>query len=396
MKVRAAYKQHKAKMRVKPAASHLRGLFGMNVVTEEDPIICITEGEYDAMAVHQATGIPAVSLPNGASSLPVELLPFFERFAQIYLWLDADEPGRAAAQKISKKLGQARCYIIDSRLESQDGPKDANEALKRGMRLRDFFASSQTVPDKKMLQVSDVKQQLLFRLRNEAELKGIQSHYFNFFNKKCAGLRMGEFSLVTGATGSGKTTFLSQLSLDFLAQNVPTLWGSFEIKNEIFLETMVKQYSQKVPKNEAQAREAVEQLEQLPLHMLAFYGSTPAAEIFEALEYSIVAHDISIMCLDNLQFMLSDQAFGYNKFDLQDTVVSKLRSLATRHNVHIFLVVHPKKVEDDRFLNASSIYGSSKITQEADNVFILQKSEFDTPNFRKLQLVKNRHNGLVG
>lgn len=102
------------------------------------------------------------------------------------------------------------------------------------------------------------------------------------------------------------------------------------------------------------------------------------------------------MCLDNLQFMLSEQAFGYNKFDLQDTVVSKLRTLATRHNVHIFLVVHPKKVEDDRHLSSGSIYGSSKVTQEADNIFILQKSADDTPNFRRLQLVKNRYNGLTG
>ena len=51
---------------------------------------------------------------------------------------------------------------------------------------------------------------------------------------------MGEFSLVTGATGSGKTTFLSQLSLDFLTQGVPTLWGSFEVKNEVLAETMVR------------------------------------------------------------------------------------------------------------------------------------------------------------
>ena len=94
--------------------------------------------------------------------------------------------------------------------------------------------------------------------------------------------------------------------------------------------------------------------------------------------------------------MLSDQAYGYNKFDLQEKVVAKLRQLATRHNVHIFLVVHPKKVEDDRYLNQSSIYGSSKITQEADNVFILQKSEEETPNFRRLQLVKNRFNGITG
>ena len=72
---------------------------------------------------------------------------------------------------------------------------------------------------------------------------------------------MGEFTLVTGATGSGKTTFLSQLSLDFLDQSVPTLWGSFEIQNEIFAETMVKQYSKSVPKTEAQANEAIEKLE---------------------------------------------------------------------------------------------------------------------------------------
>ena len=64
--------------------------------------------------------------------------------------------------------------------------------------------------------------------------------------------------------------------------------------------------------------------------------------------------------------------------------------------MHIFLVVHPKKVEDDANLNASSIFGSSKITQEADNVFILQKAQENVPNYRRLQLVKNRFNGFTG
>ena len=91
------------------------------------------------MAVHQETGIPAVSLPNGTNSLPIELVPFFDKFKQIYLWLDADEPGRAAAHKISKKLGPSKCYIIDSRLYSDEGPKDANEALKEGHTFLDFF-----------------------------------------------------------------------------------------------------------------------------------------------------------------------------------------------------------------------------------------------------------------
>lgn len=49
-------------------------------------------------------------------------------------------------------------------------------------------------------------------------------------------------TVITGASGSGKTTFLSQLSIDFLTQGVPTLWGSFEIKNEVLGQTMVQQF----------------------------------------------------------------------------------------------------------------------------------------------------------
>ena len=73
------------------------GLFGLNTIKDTDSSICITEGEFDAMAVNQQLNIPTVSLPNGSNHLPVSLLPFFERFEIIYLWLDADEPGRAAA-----------------------------------------------------------------------------------------------------------------------------------------------------------------------------------------------------------------------------------------------------------------------------------------------------------
>jgi twinkle protein len=52
-------------------------------------------------------------------------------------------------------------------------------------------------------------------------------------------------------------------------------------------------------------------------------------------------------------------------------VITALRQLATDKNVHVFIIIHPKKVEDDTNLNTSSIFGSAKSTQEADNVMIL-------------------------
>lgn len=63
-----------------------------------------SQGEFDAMAVYQATNIPAVSLPNGASSLPLEVLPLLERFDKIYLWMDHDGPGQAGVDKFIQKL----------------------------------------------------------------------------------------------------------------------------------------------------------------------------------------------------------------------------------------------------------------------------------------------------
>lgn len=46
------------------------------------------------MAVNQETGYPAISLPQGANSLPDHLLPMLDRFEKIYLWMDNDEAGR--------------------------------------------------------------------------------------------------------------------------------------------------------------------------------------------------------------------------------------------------------------------------------------------------------------
>ena len=87
--MRGASKETKKYMRQSPPGG-TKGLFGYNLVKDTDNVIVVTEGEFDAMAVYQVTGYPAVSLPQGASNLPDVLLPYFERFDKIYLWMDND------------------------------------------------------------------------------------------------------------------------------------------------------------------------------------------------------------------------------------------------------------------------------------------------------------------
>jgi len=73
-----------------------------------------------------------------------------------------------------------------------------------------------------------------------------------------------------------------------------------------------------------------------------------------------------------MQFLLSNQAEGFQIFSLQERLVSELRKLATELNIHIALIIHPKKLDaDDSKLSIGSIFGTAKVTQEADNVYII-------------------------
>lgn len=80
------------------------------------------------------------------------------------------------------------------------------------------------------------------------------------------------------------------------------------------------------------------------------------------------------------------------KFEIQDKAVEKFRQFATGKNIHITLVVHPRKVDDDQLLGISSIFGSAKVTQEADNIIVIQKGK----KYRFISVKKNRYDGTLG
>jgi len=142
------------------------GLFGFHLITPETKNIIITEGEFDAMAVYQATGIPAVSLPAGANCFPPEIVQMLERFERIYLWLDDDIPGQEGAKKFANKLGRERCWIVQTRGGSEEGPKDANDALRQGMDLKAILAAAKPIPHKELLSFHELKTEVYRELAN--------------------------------------------------------------------------------------------------------------------------------------------------------------------------------------------------------------------------------------
>lgn len=56
-------------------------------------------------------------------------------------------------------------------------------------------------------------------------------------------------------------------------------------------------------------------------------------------------------------------------------------------------MIHPRKEQEDSDLTITSIFGTAKATQEADNVMILQR---DAKHQVKLDIRKNRFDGSLG
>jgi twinkle protein len=160
-------------------------------------------------------------------------------------------------------------------------------------------------------------------------------------------------TVLTGPTGSGKTTFLGQTSLDLAEQGVNVLWGSFEIKNTRLMHKLLQQYMKDVlPVGLAEREGSMEEkkkvyealtaladkFDTLPLYFMKFHGGSDIDDVLDAMEYAAYVHDVEHIILDNMQFMISrdvkKMSSSFDKFDMQDIAIEKFRKFATDYNVH--------------------------------------------------------------
>jgi hypothetical protein len=271
------------------------GLFGFHTVPPEATEIILTEGEYDAMAVWQATGRPAVSLPNGCRSLPPEVLPLLENFAKIILWMDNDGPGQEGAEQFAKKIGLERTYIVKPGKqhvpEDAPLPKDANDALLQGLDLEAMVRDAQPVPHERILTFRDLRSSVLHEIIHPDKYVGVPMTSLPALTNIIKGFRRGEMTVLTGPTGSGKTTFLGQMSLDLAEQGINMLWGSFEIKNTRLIHKLMQQFSREpLPTGEQAVESKLEALadrfERLPFYFMKFHGGSDVDDVLDAMDYA--------------------------------------------------------------------------------------------------------------
>ncbi|KAL7288090.1 hypothetical protein TKK_0017876 [Trichogramma kaykai] len=362
-----------------------------------DGTVVVVSNIEDLLAIASSKAATTViCLPYGLKNIPQQILPSLESYKKLILWFGNDESGWDTARTFAKKLDANRCHFV----RPTDRQPNAKVASSLGYDLKEIIQNAQPIWHKSITTFQSLRQDVLSDLQNLDKVQGIKWTRYPSLNKILKGHRRGEFTVITGPTGCGKTTFMSEYSLDLAMQGVNTLWGSFEIRNARLAKTMLQQMAG-VPLDENinNFDHYANEFEKLPIYFMTFHGQQSIKVVMEAVEHATYVHDIAHVIIDNVQFMMgmSDEPKYMDRFWKQDKIIAIFRTFATKFNCHVSLVIHPRKEKEDGDLTTASIFGGAKATQEADNVLIVQDKRLTSVRGKKyLQVAKNRYSGDLG
>lgn len=219
-----------------------------------------------------------ICLPHGFKSLPQECLPVLEKFQKLILWFDYNSVGWDIAKNFAKKLDEKRCHFVRP-IEDQPTPYNA---ITQSINIKSILLNAKPILHKAITTFKGLRQDVLSDLQNIDKVQGIKWKRFPVLNKYLKGHRRGELTILTGPTGCGKTTFMSEYSLDLAMQGVSTLWGSFEIRNSRLALTLLQQLSGKPLEEHIDEFEYwADEFEKLPMFFMTFHGQQALRIVME-------------------------------------------------------------------------------------------------------------------
>jgi twinkle protein len=340
-------------------------LFNLDNARKYQNSLVITEGEFDAMTFDQMGFPNVVSVPNGAESFSGEWIDDLESFESIYISFDMDEAGRRGAEKVADRLGRYRCYDVLLPLE------DANECLKAGFtthEISEFLAKAKPFQLPLVRNISDFFDEVRAFHFGRLKSEGIRTGFAKF-DGLLGGLRFTELTVLTGETGSGKTTWTANLGFRLAKIGHPVLIASFEMKPIKIIRKMIQMESGKLfyDLTEKELENNLIFISTLPIHFIDSYGEIDLLKLKDGIFYATRRFGIQVVILDHLHFFLKFSAD--NERHAIDQSLRDFKSWAMGLNIHILLVVHPTKIEtENRPIRLNDLKGSSGLKQIPDNV----------------------------
>lgn len=380
-------------------------LFGWQAIIPGAREVVIAEGEIDAMTWRQM-GYNALSLPNGVGDLTgwIEYdWDALQCFDSIYLAFDNDQPGRDAVEKVVKRLGLHRCRDV-----VLPGHKDANEALQAGKDAAYFVAATDTAREFAPPEIVSPKTFISGVLEEFFPTNGKPAGFWPESLDRKVGFRAGEVTIWTGISGHGKSNLLLQICMEAIANGQRAAIASMEMPGRKIAAQAVRlacPNSVKIPDITQEIVTNTLDLMAGKLWIFNILGEVPLVKMFELMEYAAARHFIDHFVIDSLMKL----DVSSEDYDAQRKALNKIVAFARHHDVHIHLVAHARKGEDEmKGPGKMDIKGSGDIANQADNIVSVwrNKKKEQEVNENKLTdqqiaetpdaifyLIKDRENG---
>jgi twinkle protein len=363
-----------------------RIFYGMDDVSGS--VAIIVEGEIDKLSCETAGYPYSVSVPDGAPSPKAkdytskfEFLENCEEWLQkldkIILAVDTDEPGKKLEEELARRLGREKCW----RVQWPEDCKDANEVLvKHGKEvLASCLESARPYPVAGVFDISDISDQIDQYYHDGApggDKVGwpcMESLY---------SVRTGEWTLITGIPGHGKSEFLDAMMVN-LAFNYGWTFAVFSPENQPLQQHSAKLAEKYIGKpfnrgvtermSLAELYDAKKWMSDKFTFILPDSDELTVNAVLLKAKTAILRKGVKGIVIDPWNELDHQRPAGLSETEYISRCLTTIRRFAREHNVHIWLVAHPAKLQKDRLTGKYpvptpyDVSGSANWRNKADN-----------------------------
>ena len=388
-------------------------MFGQHIGSGSHLII--TEGEIDAMAVHEAycartQGVVAVSITSGANLSNIKNnLKYIKSFGRVTIFFDQDKVGQEWGAKAVELIGPK------TRLVTGLGYKDAGEAwfaLDGDAIRRSINNAGKVIPDG-VVQAKDLLEAVL----NPKEDRGLDTPW-NGWNEATQGFKPGELWLIAGGTGIGKSLFTRSMALHLARKGTKVAYIGLEEAASVTLERMLseqlgsKTYGKPFHLLSAEDRQQFkpqvqDAMKQFASNLLLLdkFGSEDLEAFVNTVQHYVLNEECRVVFLDHFSLLADGIALNVDQRRAIDKAIKDLKTLAMELKFTFVVVCHLSRAqglaqshEEGGEPKLSELRGSHSLAQIPDYIWMLARNPLDkeNPNTTSCWLKKNRIKGEVG
>lgn len=316
-------------------------LFGQHLCRDGGKRIIITEGEIDAMTVAQVLNHKwqVVSIPNGAQGARKALakqIEFLNKFEQVVLCFDNDDPGREAEADCATLFPPGKLFVV--RLTGKD-PSEMLQAGRTQELVQSLWDAQAYRPDG-IVTIADLRERVL-----SAPTWG-DPWFLDEITQATYGRRLGECVALGAGTGVGKSDFLAeQIAYDLFVLKKPVAAFMLEQQPDETVKRIAGKVASKrfhIPEAGWTQEELVETIDRMiadgRLYLYDHFGSADWSVIRERIRFLTHSEGVQHHYLDHLTAL----ATGGDEEErvLLEKIMAQIGGLVKELNIWMAFVSH--------------------------------------------------------